>query len=81
MRRQRLAGRLRKAHNPRNRRYLYSVSRRLITEGRSESYVRTRMSLAFLAPAIQRAILSGTIGPEWTTDRILRLQLPGSWSD
>ena len=51
------------------------------SEGRSESYVRTRMSLAFLAPAIQRAILSGTIGPEWTTDRILRLQMPASWAD
>ena len=51
------------------------------SEGRSESYVRTRMSLAFLAPTIQRAILSGTIGPEWTTDRLLRQQLPAGWAD
>ena len=81
MRRQRLPGRLRKAHNPRGRRYLYSVSRRRITERQSESYVRSRLSLASLALAIQRATLAGTIGPECTTDRLLRLQMPVSWTD
>lgn len=33
-----------------------------------------------LAPAIQRAILDGTISPEWTTDRLLRHNLPADWS-
>ena len=51
------------------------------SEGRSESYVRSRLSLASLALAIQRATLAGTIGPECTTDRLLRLQMPVSWTD
>jgi site-specific DNA recombinase len=51
------------------------------SEGHSESYIRTRMQLAFLAPPIQRAILNGTIGPEWTTDRILQAHLPHDWAE
>jgi site-specific DNA recombinase len=50
-------------------------------EGHAESYVRTRLTLAFLAPGIQRAILGGTIGPEWTTDRILQAHLPLDWAE
>jgi DNA invertase Pin-like site-specific DNA recombinase len=50
-------------------------------EGHAESYVRTRLTLAFLAPAIQRAILGGTIGPEWTTDRVLQAHLPLDWAE
>ena len=50
------------------------------SEGFSESFVRSRLTLSFLAPAIQRAILHGTIAPEWTTDRILRLNLPADWA-
>ena len=51
------------------------------SEGHAESYIRTRLTLAFLAPPIQRAILGGTIGPEWTTDRMLQTRLPFEWSE
>jgi site-specific DNA recombinase len=51
------------------------------TEGHSESYIRTRLTLTFLAPPVQRAILIGTIGPEWTTDRILQARLPHDWAE
>lgn len=50
------------------------------SEACSESSLRSRLTLAFLAPPIQRAIIDGTIGPEWSTDRILRLNLPADWS-
>lgn len=50
-------------------------------ERRSESYIRTRLGLAFLAPQIQRAILEGTLSPHWTTDAILRKNLPSDWSE
>jgi site-specific DNA recombinase len=49
-------------------------------DGYSKSYIRNRVILAFLAPKIQRAILAGTLGPEWTTDRLLRADLPRDWS-
>ena len=49
------------------------------TEGRSESAIRNRLTLAFLAPKIQRAILNGTLSPHWSTDAILRLNLPAEW--
>ena len=49
------------------------------SEGRSESAIRGRLTLAFLAPEIQRAILNGTIAPHWSTDAILRLNLPADW--
>jgi site-specific DNA recombinase len=48
--------------------------------GYSESYLRNRVILAFLAPKIQRAILASTIGPEWTTGRLLHTDLPLDWS-
>ena len=48
-------------------------------EGRSESAIRSRLTLAFLAPQIQRAILGGTLSPHWSTDAILRLNLPTDW--
>ena len=51
------------------------------SEGCSESSLRSRLTLAFLAPNIQRAILNGIIPPEWTTDRILRQNLPTDWSE
>ena len=43
-------------------------------------YEKGRMTLAFLSPDAQRAILDGTLGPEWSTDHILRLNLPADWS-
>jgi site-specific DNA recombinase len=48
--------------------------------GNSENYIRNRVVLAFLAPSIQRAIIAGAIGPEWTMDRLLRIDLPLDWS-
>jgi site-specific DNA recombinase len=50
------------------------------SEGCSESSLRSRLSLAFLAPSIQRAIIDGTIASEWTTDRLLRQNLPADRS-
>ncbi|NEY92284.1 recombinase family protein [Tabrizicola oligotrophica] len=50
------------------------------SESRSESAIRSRLTLAFLAPQIQRAILKGTLGPQWSTDAILRLNLPADWA-
>lgn len=50
------------------------------TEGCSESSLRSRLTLAFLAPTIQRAILDGALGQEWSTDRILKEDLPAEWS-
>lgn len=49
------------------------------SEGCSESSLRSRLTLAFLAPAIQRAIIDGTMAPEWTTDRLIRQNLPADW--
>ena len=46
----------------------------------SESAIRSRLTLAFLAPQIQRAILNGTLAPHWSTDAILRLNLPPDWT-
>lgn len=45
----------------------------------SDSYVRTRAQLAFLAPAIQRAILDGSHPPELTLEKIVRKPIPLDW--
>jgi site-specific DNA recombinase len=45
----------------------------------SDSYVRTRAQLAFLAPAIQRAILDGSHPPELTLEKIIRKPIPLDW--
>ena len=50
------------------------------SEQRSESAVRSRLTLAFLAPQVQRAILKGTLSPHWTTGAVLRLNLPADWT-
>lgn len=50
------------------------------SQGHAETYIRTRLALAFLAPPIHGAILNGTIGPEWTTDRIVQARLPLDWA-
>ena len=49
-------------------------------EGFSENHIRKRVPLALLAPIILRSILAGTINPEWTTDRLLQIDLPLDWS-
>ena len=45
----------------------------------SESYVRTRAQLAFLAPAIQKAILDGRHPPDLTLEKIIRKPIPLDW--
>jgi site-specific DNA recombinase len=45
----------------------------------SDSYVRTRAQLAFLAPAIQKAILDGRHPPELTLEKIIRKPIPLDW--
>ena len=50
------------------------------TEACSESLIRSRLPLAFLAPTVQRAILDGKLGPNWTSDHLLRQNLPADWT-
>lgn len=50
------------------------------SEGLSDSAIRNRLTLAFLAPQVQRAIITGTLGPQWSTDAILRLNLSADWA-
>ncbi len=45
----------------------------------SESYIRTRAQLAFLSPAIQRAILEGNQPADLTLERITRKPAPLNW--
>ena len=45
----------------------------------SESYIRTRAQLAFLAPAVQSAILNGRQPPELTLEQIIRNPIPLDW--
>lgn len=47
--------------------------------GHSESYIRTRLPLAFLAPDLQRSILDGTQPADLTFARHLRDQVPLDW--
>ena len=47
----------------------------------SESYIRTRAQLAFLAPAIQSAILDGRQPPELTLEQIVRKPIPLDWDE
>lgn len=46
----------------------------------SESFLRTRAQLAFLAPRIQAAILEGTQPPELTLKRLTERSLPLDWA-
>jgi len=45
----------------------------------SDSYLRTRIQLAFLSPMIQKAILNGRQPPELTLERIIRKPMPLDW--
>lgn len=44
--------------------------------GHHDAFIRTRASLAFLFPKIQRAICDGTLPPELTLHRILQRPIP-----
>ncbi len=47
--------------------------------GHSESYIRTRAQLAYLAPAIQGTILEGRQPADLTLERIIRKPVPLDW--
>lgn len=51
------------------------------SEKRSESYVRTRIAMALLAPEIQSAILRGQQPVELTADRFARENIPNCWNE
>jgi hypothetical protein len=51
------------------------------SDGHAESYVSTRIPLAFLSPRIQAAILDGTQPRDLSVERILRLGIPLDWSE
>ncbi len=48
-------------------------------EGRSESFVRSRLELAFLSPRLQAAILAGTQPLDLTLERLVRTPIPLDW--
>ncbi|MDB5660456.1 MAG: recombinase family protein [Cypionkella sp.] len=50
-------------------------------DGHSDSYVRTRIALAFLSPRIQAAILDGNQPPDMSVARILHIGIPLDWSE
>jgi len=47
--------------------------------GHTVSYIRSRSKLAFLSPAIQRAILEGVQPTDLTLERIVRKPMPLDW--
>lgn len=51
------------------------------SEGHSNSYVRTRLPMALLSPAIQKAIINGRQPAELTADTIARKTLPICWAE
>ena len=50
-------------------------------ENRSETFIRSRVDLAFLAPRVQEAILAGTQPVDLTLERLIRTPLPLSWAE
>lgn len=50
-------------------------------ENLSDAFIRNRLQPAFLAPAIQQAILDGTQPPDRTLERIIRSNLPLDWQE
>ncbi|MES2667462.1 MAG: recombinase family protein [Pseudomonadota bacterium] len=51
------------------------------SEACSDSFVRSRLKLAFLAPNLQRAILDGTAPPHLTTNLIVHTPLSHDWTE
>jgi site-specific DNA recombinase len=50
-------------------------------EAHSDSYIRTRIALAFLSPRIQAAILAGTQPADLTLERLVRTGIPLDWTE
>ncbi|MFV1853095.1 MAG: hypothetical protein ACMZ66_20660 [Thalassospira sp.] len=48
-------------------------------KGVTPAYIRTRSKLTFLAPKVQEAILDGTVNPEVTANRLVRMNIPPDW--
>ena len=57
---------------------LIEIARR---DGHAESYVSTRIPLAFLSPRIQAAILDGTQPRHLSVEHILRVGIPFDWNE
>jgi site-specific DNA recombinase len=49
--------------------------------GRSETYIRTRIPLAFLAPKLQAAILDGRQPVHLSVTQLIRDDIPMGWND
>jgi site-specific DNA recombinase len=49
-------------------------------QGVTPAYIRTRSKIAFLAPKVQEAILGGTLNPQYTANRLVRMKIPADWS-
>jgi hypothetical protein len=47
----------------------------------SKAYLRARLPLAFLAPALQAAILDGRHSPDLSVARLIREGVPYDWAD
>lgn len=50
-------------------------------ENITESYIRSRISLAFLAPHIQKAIMTGTQPAHLSLEKLIRSKIPLNWKD
>jgi site-specific DNA recombinase len=53
----------------------------ILTATPTSSYLRKVVRLAFLAPDLQQAILTGTQSPDLTLARLLREPIPGTWPE
>jgi hypothetical protein len=51
------------------------------SENCSDSLIRSRVALAFLAPDLQRAIIGGTAPSHLTTNLIVRTTIPHDWQE
>ena len=51
------------------------------TAGHHDAFIRTRGSLAFLSPKIQVAMRDGTLPPELTLRRLLKLPISLDWQE
>lgn len=52
-----------------------------VTAGVTPAYVRSRLPLAFLAPAIQNDIVSGRFPGDISLERLLRVKIPMNWAE
>lgn len=48
-------------------------------QGVTTSYIRAVSKLAFLSPRVQKAILSGNLTPEFTTNKMTHMKIPLDW--